>query len=96
MVKGGGGMKEYYIRFSDRASSKICVPALLGIRRCADCYECPVSRCVVYSDGLIRVTTNEEAARRLECAAKRKKNPVTIVPVEDGRAIKDGGKSTWL
>lgn len=89
-------MKEYYIRFSDHASSKRCVPAILGIRRCADCYECPVSRCVAYSDGLIRVTVNEEAARRLELAAKQKKNPVKIVPVEDGRAIKNGGGSIWL
>ena len=89
-------MKEYYIVFLSHSASKRCVPGLLGIRRRADCYECPVSRCVVYSDGPIRVTANEEVARRLEFAAKRKKNPVTIVPVEDGRAIKDGGKSIWL
>lgn len=89
-------MNEYYMRFSDPAESKRCVPAILGIRRCADCYECPVSRCVAYPDGLIRVTVNEEVARRLERAAKRKNNPVTIVPVEDGRAIKNGGGSIWL
>lgn len=89
-------MKEYYMRFLDRASSKRCVPAILGIRRCADCYECPVSRCVVYPDGLVRVTANEEVARRLELAARRKKNPAAIVPVEGGRAIKDGGGSIWL
>ena len=89
-------MKEYYMRFLDRALARRCVPAILGIRRCADCYKCPVSRCVVYPDGLIRVTANEEVARRLESAAKRKKNQVTIVPVEDGRAIKDGGGSIWL
>lgn len=90
-------MKEYYIRFSDRAEAKRCVPAILGIRRCADCYECPVSRCVAYPDGLIRVTAIEEVARRLElAAAQKKKNKIDIVPVEDGRAIKDGGGSIWL
>lgn len=91
-----GNVKEYYLQFSDRAASKRCVPAILGIRRCSDCYECPVSRCVAYSDGLIRVTANEEVARRLELAAMRKACKVAIVPVEDGRAIKDGGGSIWL
>lgn len=89
-------MKEYYIAFLSNSTSKRCVPGLLGIRRCADCYECPVSRCVVYSDGPIRVTANEEVARQLELVAKQKKNSVAIVPVEDGRAIKDGGGSIWL
>lgn len=89
-------MKGYYLRFSDHGASKRCVPAILGIRRCADCYECPVSRCVVYSDGLIRVTVNEEVARRLELAARRKKKQFEIVPIEGGRAIKDGGGSIWL
>ena len=89
-------MGEFYVSFGDRAASKRCIPGLLEARRCKDCYECPVSRCVVYPDGLIRVTANEEVARRLDRAAKRKKNPVEIVPVEDGRAIKDGGGSIWL
>lgn len=89
-------MKESYITFFSRAASKRCVPGLLGVRHCADCYECPVSRCVVYPDGLIRVTVCDEVARRLEFAAQRKKNSVAIVPVEDGRAIKDGGGSIWL
>lgn len=89
-------MKEYYIQFSDRAASKRCVLSILGIRRRADCYECPVSRCVVYPDGLIRVTVCEEVARQLERAAEKGARFVTIVPVEKGRATAKDGGSIWL
>lgn len=89
-------MREYYVSFLNRSSSKRCIPGVLGVHHCSDCYSCPVSRCVVYPDGLIRVTVCEEVARRLDLAAKRKKNLVAIVPVEDGQAIKDGGGSIWL
>lgn len=89
-------MKEYYVVFSDRAASKRCIPGLFGARRCTDCYECPVSRCVVYPAGPTRVTVSDEVARRLARAARKKAKVVEIFPVEGGRVTKKDGCSIWL